>query len=241
MASSGTRTFNLFIDEIIEESYERIGLESQTGYDYRTARRSLNLLLTEWVSRDVHLWTMNLATLVLTTGTQSYTLPTTVIDVVDAARRDNTTSDEIDSPMWHISLQEYLSARTNKATIGPVTHYAVERNSAGGHTMYTWPATDDGADQIIYWALQYIEDVSATGGDQTAEVPKRFLPALTSGLAYRLGLKKTKEMLAVYGSVEAVALKMAQLKSDYDETFNMAKEGDRERSSFIVTPFIGYL
>lgn len=229
MATSGTRTLNLNLDDIIEEAYEQAGLEASNGYDYRTARRSLNLILTDLMNYGVNLWTINLVTTALTSGTSSYTLATTVADVLDLAVRD---SDSLDTIANRIGLQEYLRSRTDKSASGtkPV-QFAIERNSYGGHTMYVWPVPDNSTHSLVYWTLSYMEDVSATGGEQTIDVPKRFVPAITTGLAYHL-LRKQPNL-----DQQGFA-RLQLLRTDYQEILTRAQEEDRERSDFIVTPYI---
>lgn len=228
MPSSGTKTFTLDLGEIITDAFEALGpgYETYTGEDFRTARRSLNLLLTEWQNDDVNLWTLSLATLTLTSGTNSYTLPTTVIDVIDAACR---TTDSVDLPMQQIGFQDYLLSRPVKSTTGRPTEYAIQRTSAGGHTLYSFPAPSNSNDKIVYWAMSYMDDVSATGANQTLDVPKRFLPALIAGLAYKLAVKKLPEQ----------SPKRIELKQEYEAVYQKAKDADRERSSFMVTPWTG--
>jgi hypothetical protein len=230
MASSGTYAFNLDVGEIIEEAFERTGLEDYTGYDYRTARRSLNLLLTEWINRGLNLWTLDLATQALSTGTSSYTLSTETLDVLDAVIRDG--GDSTDTIAERIGIQEYLKGRSDKTTAGKPTQFAVERNSNGGHTLYVYPVPDDSTDTFLYWRIRYMEDVSATGGNQNVEVPKRFLESLVAGLSYQIALKKLKT------DQEGMA-RISLLKADYEACLQRAKDEDRERASFFVTPYVG--
>ena len=229
MASSGSKTFDLALADIIDEAFDRAGIEDYTGEDYRTARRSLNLLLTDWMNRGVNLWTLSLVSQTLTTGVNQYTLPTTVVDVLDAVVRD---SDNLDTIAERIGIQEYLRSRTDKTADGKVVQYAVQRNAAGGHTLYTWPETDDSDDKLVYWAISYMDDFSATGGEQTANVPKRFLPALVAGLAWHILLKKKNKTQEDFAMIPI-------LQVQYQDTLNAAIEEDRERASFFITPFVG--
>lgn len=223
MALSGSYNFQLDVGEIIEEAFELAGMgESYTGNDFRTARRSLNLILTDWTNRGINLWTLDLVTQSLVVGQNSYTLTSYRIDILDAAYRDSNGSD---TSLDRISLQTYLKSRTNKTTSGSPSEYTLERNSNGGHTLYVYPAPST-TDSIVYWAISYPQDVSTTGGSQTVDVPRRFLPALTKGLAYELACKNK----------ETAPDRLAMLKSEYETSLMRAMEEDRERTSLFLTP-----
>lgn len=229
MALSGTYTWQLDVGEIIEEAYEKAGLgEVYTGYDAATARRSLNLILTEWMNVGVNLWTIDLATQALTVGTNSYTLSSETIDILEGVRRDADTNKDVG--LNRISLETYLANRTNKTSSGSPADYALERNSNGGHTLYLWP-TPNATDSIVYWRIRYPQDVSATGGNQTVDVPRRFIPALINGLAYELALKKNREMPAE---------RLYFLKEEYETSLKRAMEEDRDRASLFLAPWVGY-
>ena len=222
MALSGTYGFELDIGGLIEEAFELAGLgESYTGYDYATARRSLNLILSDWVNRGINLWTLSLVTQALVVGQSSYTLASYRVDILDAVKRDSSGND---IPLERISLQTYLKGRTDKTASGSPAEFTLQRNSQGGHTLHTYP-TPNATDSIVYWAMSYPQDISATGGSQTVDVPRRFLPALTRGLAYELALKKGKD-----------AERLSILKNEYETTLLRAMEEDRERTSLFLVP-----
>ena len=222
MATSGTNVFNLDVDEIIEESFERCGLNSRSGYDLKTARRSLNIMLAEWANRGINLWTVELKTQTLIAGTTSYTLETDVVDVLEAVvytASDSTTDVEVD----RISRAEYLNI-SNKSTQSTPSQYFIERN-ASAPVLYLYP-TPDAAHTFKYYSLTKIQD--AGDYEDELEVPTRFLPCLTAGLAYYLSLKKSPERTPL-------------LKQIYDEEWQRASEEDRPRSSFYATPERGYI
>lgn len=222
MATSGSTSFNLNIDEIIDEGYERCGLRPMAGYDLKTARRSLNIMLAEWSNRGINLWTVELRTQTLTADTTSYTLGTDVIDVLEAVvfTENNTSTDiEVD----RISRAEYLNI-SNKSTEGTPVQFFVERNSSAP-VLYLYP-TPDGAHSFKYYALTKMQDAGSYTNE--LEVPTRFLPCLVSGLAYYLSVKKSPERTPL-------------LKQIYDEEWQRASEEDRPRSSFYAVPERGYI
>ncbi len=229
MATSGTYTFNLDTGEIIQEAYERCGVETKSGYDLKTARRSLNLLLTKWVNDGVNLFTLDLETTNMTKDQGFITFNSTShLDVLDAAIRDNSDSSATsDIILERISMDEYL-AIPSKLNTGKPVQYAVERNSqftssaSATHKVYLWPVPDQTYYQFLSWSIKYPQDVSATY-TQNPDIPRRYLPALISGLAVELAVKKTPDRLAV-------------LKPLYDQDWEKAREEDRERVSFHVQP-----
>ena len=229
MATSGTYTFNLDTAHIIEEAYERIGQQSKTGNDLKTARRSLNLLLTKWVNDGVNLFTLDLTTTSLTKDVNNITLSASqYLDVLDGAIRDNSdTSNPQDISIERISLDEYLNIPTKNDTGKPV-QFAVERNSqftgsgTATHKIYFWPIPDQTYYQFTSWTIRYPQDVTATYS-QNPDIPRRYLPALISGLAVELAVKFAPDRLNI-------------LKPLYDEEWMKAKEEDRERVSFYVQP-----
>ena len=195
MATSGTHTFNLDTAHIIEEAYERIGQQPKTGNDLKTARRSLNLLLTKWVNDGVNLFTLDLTTTSLTKDVNHITLSASqYLDVLDGAIRDNSdTSNPQDISIERISLDEYLNIPTKNDTGKPV-QFAVERNSqftsagTATHKIYFWPIPDQTYYQFTSWTIRYPQDVTATY-TQNPDIPRRYLPALISGLAVELAVK----------------------------------------------------
>ena len=221
MATSGTNTFDLDIEEIIEEAYEKAGLEATSGYDLKSARRCLNLMFSDWANRGINLWTVELRTKTLADGTSSYTLDGDLIDVLSAVVTD--AGDSQDYQAERISRAAYLHI-PKKSTESRSTQFYLHRTevSGGTPTLYLYP-TPDAADTFKYWGLTYIQDV----GDYTnqAEVPQRFLPALTSGLAYYIAIKKSPERVQL-------------LKMVYDEEMARALLEDRDRAPLRLVPSI---
>jgi hypothetical protein len=222
MATSGTFTWNLDVAEIIEEAYDNCGIELRTGYQLKSARRSLNMLLTEWINDGVNLWTIEEMTVTLTADTASFTLDAKYTDVLDAVVRD---SNNNDVSCTRVSLSEYLN-RTDKSTSGRPVQYVIERNSNGGHTLSVWPVQDVSTYTFVAWAIRYIEDIDTTYTDNV-DIPRRFIPALTFGLAYKLAIKN-KETVGIEDR--------AELEKEYMRTYQAAKDEDRERVSLFLVP-----
>ena len=231
MATSGTFSFNLDTAEVIQEAYERIGADPETGYDLKTARRSLNLLLTKWSNQGVHLFSLDFTTVNMTSGTDYILLAANkYLDVLDGSIRDNEDATKPnDIPMERISLDDYM-AIPDKWTAGKPVQFALERNSqynnsgVDSHKMYLWPVPNKTYYQYVGWTMRYAHDITTTYS-QNPDIPKRYLPALVSGLAVELAVKKAPDRLSV-------------LKPLYDQDWEVAREEDRERVSFIVQPQI---
>ena len=234
MATSGTYTFNLDSGEIIQEAYERIGADPETGYDLKTARRSLNLLLTKWSNQGVHLFSLDFTTVSMTSGTDYINFAANkYLDVLDGSiRNNNDATKPNDIPMERISLDDYM-AIPDKWTAGKPVQFALERNSqydssgVTNHKMYLWPVPNQTYYQYIGWTMRYAQDIDTTY-TQNPDIPKRYLPALISGLAVELAVKRAPDRLAV-------------LKPLYDQDWEVAREEDRERVSFIVQPQISHI
>lgn len=213
------------LPELFEEAYERAGLEMRSGYDLKTARRSLNLMTLEWANRGLNLFTIEAGTQVLTAGTGTYTLPVNTIDLIEHQLRTGTGTSQVDTYLERISVSTY-SQQTNKLITGRPTQIFVQRLPT--ETKFTlWPLPDNTMTYTVaYYRLKGIDGlVSGIGGDVTS-VPPRFVPALVAGLAYYIAMKKP----------EAVD-RVLPLKAIYDEQFDLAASEDRDRSSVMFTPF----
>lgn len=225
MATSGTTTFDLDLLETIEEAFERCGAEARSGYDYRTARRSMNLMFVDWANRGVNLWTIDSGTIPLVVGTATYTLPADTVDVLDCTIRSNdgVLANQNDRPLARISNSVYTST-PNKMNRGFPNQMVVNRlGAAPSITLY--PVPSDATQKLVYWRLRRIQDV--TGGTDTNDVPFRMLPALASGLAYYLSMK-------IPGAME----RMPTLKAVYDEDWQRASDEDREKAPVRFVPRI---
>ena len=223
MASSGTTAFDPDLTEIVEEAFERAGGELRSGYDMRTARRSLNLLFADWSNRGLNLWTLDSGTINCVAGTATYLLPTDTVDLLDHVVRTGAgnVSTQADLSITRISASTYATL-PNKLTQGRPIQIWVQRLNAPQVTL--WPIPDDSTTyQVIYWRLRRIQD--AGNGVNTADTPFRFLPALVAGLAYYLALK-------VPGGIDRLQI----LKAQYDEAWQLASDEDRERATLRLVP-----
>lgn len=229
MATSGTSTFNMDFPEIAEEAWERAGREMRSGYDLRTARRSMNLLTIEWANRGINLWTVQEGvTDYLAKGDLDYFLNSTAIDVLEINLRtdDGVQASQRDLPLTRTSASVYASI-PNKLTQGRPTQVWIDRYR-GGPIAHVWPVPDkDSTYKIHYFYLRRIQD--AGEGAYNPDMPFRFLPCLVAGLAYYIAMK-TPEL----------ADRIPLLKNIYDEQFQMAADEDREKVSARFVPRIGY-
>lgn len=220
MPTSGTTDFTLDIVDIIEEAYELTGSELRGGYEMRTARRSLNLMMREWGNRGINFWTIRENVVNVPANSTELTLPADTIDILDAAWRTGSGTGQNDRIMTRIDMVEWAQT-SNKNTPALPTQFYVHRVSPP--VVKLWPVTpEDGV--FVYWGLRSIEDVGAYGNNM--DVPYRFLPAMTSGLAYYLALKSPG-----FDQVRIMAL-----KAEYDRQFQLAAEEDRERTPFRLVP-----
>lgn len=214
MATSNSTNFELDAAEYIEEAFERCGLEVRTGYDLTTARRSLNLMFAEWANRGLNQWTISQRTQALTSGDREYSLGTDVIDVLNLVVRRSGT----DFSMTRISRSDDL-AIPNKATTGRPTQFFLDRQITPN--LKIWPTPENSTDVIYYDALTRIEDVDSQ--TNTMDIPFRFYPCLSAGLAYYLSLKKAPQ-------------RTQMLKAIYEEEFERAASEDRDRANLKLTP-----
>lgn len=214
------------LSELFEEAFERAGLEMRTGYDLRTVRRSLNLLTLEWQNRGLNLFTIESGTTALTTGTATYTMPTDTIDLIEHQLRTGTGTSQIDTALMRISVATYAQ-QTNKNTRGRPTQIYVDRGSSNVRVTL-WPVPENDDYTLSYYRLKGIDGLS-TGISGSAQIPPRFVPALVSGLAFQIAMKKPEAA----GRAQA-------LREEYERQFQMAASEDEDRSSWYVTPFAGY-
>jgi len=226
MTTSGTATFNMDFTEIAEEAWERAGRELRSGYDLRTARRSMNLMTIEWQNRGINMWTIDNPTSInLVQGQSEYTLPADTIDLLEQQIRTNAanTSTQSDLTINRISVSTYSSI-PNKLTQGRPIQIYVQRLQPAPKVI-VWPVPDNNNYQLNYWRMRRIED--AGSGIQTADISFRFLPCLVSGLAYHIAMK-----------VPELVDRVQMLKSVYDEQFEMAASEDREKTPARFVPRI---
>ena len=219
MATSGTTTFDLSIDDIVEEAFERCGMRMQSGYQLSSARRSLNLLFLDWANRGLNLWTIEEQIYPLV-GTAEITLDADTVNVLSAVIRDYSQSPSVDITIDRISREEYLNIPDKQTGARPAQYY-VQRANPTKVFLYPRP---NGPYSLVYYRIRRIEDAGAY--TNTADVNFRFLPCLVSGLAYYLSLKFATD-------------RTVGLKQIYEEDFTRAALEDRDTASVSFVPELG--
>lgn len=233
MTTSGTAAFNLDLSEIVEEAFERAGGELRTGYDFRTARRSLNLLFADWANRGVNMWTFEQGSIPLVQGQATYDLPNDTVDLLEHVIRTGAgnSATQADLTITRISVSTYATI-PNKLVQGRPIQVWVQRRSgqtepvAGAQPpqVTVWPVPDNAQQyQFVYWRMRRIQDAGT--GVVDMDVPFRFLPCLTAGLAYYLALKIPEGMQ-----------RLDVLKAQYDEAWDLASTEDREKAAVRLVP-----
>jgi len=247
MTTSGTSTFNLDLAELVEEAFERCGSELRTGYDLRTARRSLNLLTIEWANRGINMWTIEQGEIPLVQGINTYDLPIDTIDLLEHQIRTNAgqQNNQTDITISRISVSTY-STIPNKLAQGRPIQVWIQRMSGAQYPLpgpegtdpvtgidapkiTVWPTPDQGTVgspyyTFVYWRLRRIQD--AGGGVNTQDIPFRFIPCMVAGLAYYLSMK-------IQGMDPNRAM---ALKADYEQQFQLAADEDREKAPIRFIP-----
>jgi hypothetical protein len=241
MTTSGTSIFNLNLNDLVEEAFERCGAELRTGYDLRTARRSLNLLTIEWANRGINLWTIEQGSIPMVQGQIVYDLPIDTIDLLEHVVRTQTGEQQTDITINRISIDTYSTIPNKNAQGRPIqvwinrqsgATYPVGGQPAGTNTttgvdhpsINVWPAPDQSNFYtFVYWRLRRLQD--AGDGVTTQDIPFRFIPCMVAGLAYHLSLK-------VPGALE----RSQMLKAEYEELWQQAADEDREKAPLRIAP-----
>jgi hypothetical protein len=228
MATSGVANFNLDLAEVVEEAFERAGGELRTGYDLRTARRSLNLMFADWANRGLNMFTYEQGTQVLTPGQATYVLPTDTVDLLEHVIRTGAgnVATQADLTITRISVSTYATIPNKLQQARPIQIF-IERLNTPQFTV--WPVPDDTQTYtLVYYRLRRIQN--AGDGVDTMDMPFRFLPCMVAGLAYHLALK-------IPGGGERLGI----LKQQYDEAWALASEEDREKAAVRFVPRRQYL
>tara|TARA_R110000772_G_scaffold1566_1_gene5307 strand:- start:5067 stop:5786 length:720 start_codon:yes stop_codon:yes gene_type:complete len=238
MTTSGTALFNLDVNNLVEEAFERCGSELRTGYDLRTARRSINLLTIEWANMGINLWTVEEGSILLNTNDIVYDLPVDTIDLLDHVVRTGTGQNQIDINITRISGSTY-STIPNKNAQGRPIQVWINRQSGATNpaptgvqypTINIWPVPEqDNYYTFVYWRLRRIQD-AGNGGTTTQDIPFRFLPAMVAGLAYHLSMK-----------IPEALPRVQMLKAVYDETLTNAQDEDREKAAIRLAPRMQFM
>lgn len=241
MTTSGTTAFNLNLNELIEEAFERCGAELRTGYDFRTARRSLNLLTIEWANRGINLWTIEQGSIPLNQGQITYELPIDTIDLLEHVVRTQSGQGQTDININRISVDTYATIPNKNAQGRPIQVWINRQSGAtypsGGRpagtntttgvdhpTINVWPAPEQSNYYtFVYWRLRRIQDAGT--GITTQDIPFRFVPCMVAGLAYHLSKK-------IPGALE----RSQMLKMEYEELWQQAADEDREKAPLRIAP-----
>ena len=216
MATSGTFTFRLTVEEMVVEAYERCQIRPSrlTQYDAESARRSLNLLFSDWSVRGINYWAMEEDTQTVTQGTSSYTLDSGTLDIFSMViRRDST-----DTVMQRIGITDYHEL-PNKTEQGRPTVWVLDRQYTP--TIHVWQTPENSTDVLRFWQMKQMEDI--TTASENADVPYRWTEALCAGLAAKLALKKNPQLLTI---LEPLA----------DKAFDHASTDEREKASLRINP-----
>ena len=236
--TTGTTSFNLDLNNLVEEAFERCGSELRTGYDLKTARRSLNLLTIEWANRGINLWTVEQGEIVLNKGQIEYDIPADTIDLLDHVVRTGTGQNQTDINITRISGSTYLTIPNKNAEGRPIQVWINRQSGATNPTptgvqyptINVWPAPDqNNFYTFVYFRLRRIQD-AGEGGTYTQDIPYRFLPCMVAGLAFYLAQKIPEAMDRVQF-----------LKSEYEQSFQLAADEDREKAPIRLAPRMQFI
>ena len=219
MALSSSTDFEPNVAEFVEEAFERCGLELRTGYDLKTARRSINLMLAEWANRGLNQWTIEQATTTVIEGTTDYNLNANIIDILDVVCRRTVSGTQTDISMDRLSRSEYINIPNKDTKARPSQFFFNKQNNP---VLQVWPAPENSTDILVYNKLVRMDD--ADKATNTMDMPFRFYPCFAAGLAYYISVKRAPE-------------KTTLLKQLYEEEFDRAMSQDEDRASFRIRPF----
>ena len=220
MTTSNSTDFEPNVTEFVEEAFERCGLELRTGYDLKTAKRSINIMLAEWANRGLNQWTIEQTTQALTEGTSSYSLNSNVIDILDMVVRRTVNSVDTDISMSRLSRSEYINI-PNKTTKSRPSQFFLDKLTTPA--IKIWPAPENSTDILVFNKIVRMDD--ADKATNTMDMPFRFYPCFAAGLAYYISMKRSPERSAV-------------LKQAYEEEFQRAMSQDEDRASFRIRPYL---
>ena len=230
--TTDSTAFNLDLNTIVEEAFERCGTEVRSGYDMKTARRSLNLLLLDWANRGINLWTVEQGEQVLTYNDGTYDLPVDTVDLLDHVIRTGTGTNQIDINITRISGSTYASIPNKNATGRPIQVW-INRQSGATNSIdvvqypqiLIWPKPDNSTTYtFVYWRLRRIQDAGSNGTVEP-DIPFRLLPCMVAGLAFYMAQKLPDGQARVQF-----------LKQEYEEQWLMASTEDREKAASRFVP-----
>ena len=220
MATSSSTNFEPNVTEFVEEAFERCGLELRTGYDLKTAKRSINLMLAEWANRGLNQWTIEQATQTVIKGTNQYNLDSNIIDILDCSLRRNTEGTNLDLQMTKISRSEFLNIPT-KSTQARPNQFFLDKQIIP--VLNIWPTPENSTDVLVFNKLVRMDD--ADTATNTMDMPFRFYPCFAAGLAYYIAIKKAPD-------------RVVMLKQMYEDEFERAMSQDEDSASFRISPYL---
>ena len=220
MTTSSSTDFEPNVAEFIEEAFERCGLELRTGYDLKTAKRSINIMLAEWANRGLNQWTIEQTTQTVTEGTTNYSLNSNVIDILDMVVRRTVSTTQTDISLSRLSRSQYINI-PNKTTKARPSQFFFDKLTTP--VIKIWPAPENSTDILVFNKLVRMDD--ADKATNTMDMPFRFYPCFAAGLAYYISMKRSPE-------------RSAMLKQAYEEEFERAMSQDEDRASFRIRPYL---
>ena len=220
MALSGSTNFEPNVAEFIEEAFERCGLELRTGYDLKTAKRSINLMLAEWSNRGLNQWTIEQETVTVVQSQNDYTLNANIVDVLDCSIRRTVSGTTTDLQMSRVGRSEYLNI-PNKASESRPSQYFLDKLNTP--ILKIWPSPENSTDILVFNKIVRMDDADAA--TNTMDMPFRFYPCFAAGLAYYISIKKAPD-------------RAVMLKQMYEEEFERALSQDEDRASFRIAPYL---
>jgi len=220
MATSSTFA-SFTIADIMEEAYERAGLELRSGYDLKTGTRSLNFLLAEWANKGLNLWTLDQGTQEISSGIAEYTMDADTVDLVEYSIQIDSSGSTTNMPLERISFSQYAQL-TNPEMTGDIPLQIMVQRGSLAPVIRLWPVPNQEC-TLVYWRLRRME--AAGNVDNNPDVPFRFIPPLVAGLAYMIASKRPE-----------AASRVPYLKTQYDEAWDLASSEDRDRASVFFVP-----
>jgi hypothetical protein len=230
--TTDTTTFNVSLSDALEEAFERCGAELRSGYDFRTARRSLNLMLADWANRGINMWTIEEGSFPMVAGTGTYNLPVDTVDLLEHVIRTGSGNTQTDINISRVSVSTWAAIPNKTATGRPIQVWIQRKTGANDSAgdpvppqVHVWPLPDSSQSYtFVYWRMRRIQDAGT--GLSGQDIPFRFLPPLVAGLAYYLSMKLP--------TVDPQ--RRMELKADYEQQFQLAADEDREKASVRFVP-----
>jgi hypothetical protein len=239
--TSGATGFNLDLTELVEEAFERAGSELRTGYDLRTARRSLNIMFADWANRGINLWTIETGVIDLVQGQNTYPLPDDTIDLLEHVIRTgaNVAATQADLSITRISVSTYATIPNKITQARPIQIWIQRYNGQTSPVSSTLTTTITSTSTEIVLSdvtglpaagFIKIDNEIAGGGVNIMDVPFRFIPCMAAGLSYYIA-----------GKIPTGMERIPMLKAQYDEAWELAAYEDHEKAALRLVPRQTYI